>query len=79
MLAAAEDELGPDGKKIRPGINPEMIAELTDCNSVLSGQRKKRQVFTLYFKYLASRFALVYFGCYIFFFFFRSQISNSLK
>ncbi|XP_020094280.1 pre-mRNA-processing factor 19-like [Ananas comosus] len=41
---AAQDELGPDGKKIRPGINPVMIAELTECNAVLSGQRKKRQI-----------------------------------
>ncbi|URE40297.1 Prp19/Pso4-like [Musa troglodytarum] len=41
---AAEDELGPDGKKIRPGINPVIIAELTECNALLSGQRKKRQI-----------------------------------
>ncbi|XP_072963457.1 pre-mRNA-processing factor 19 isoform X2 [Typha angustifolia] len=41
---AAEDEFGPDGKKIRPGINPVMIAELTECNAALSGQRKKRQI-----------------------------------
>ncbi|RZS11486.1 hypothetical protein BHM03_00042817 [Ensete ventricosum] len=49
MLAAAEDELGPDGKKIRPGINPAIIAELTECNALLSGQRKKRQVLFLCF------------------------------
>lgn len=36
--------MGPDGKKIRPGINPAMIDELTECNSMLSAQRKKRQV-----------------------------------
>ena len=36
--------MGPDGKKIRPGINPVMIDELTECNSMLSAQRKKRQV-----------------------------------
>ncbi|THU69202.1 hypothetical protein C4D60_Mb08t11920 [Musa balbisiana] len=41
---AAEDDLGPDGKKIRPGINPVIIAELTECNALLSGQRKKRQI-----------------------------------
>ncbi|XBH96494.1 hypothetical protein VPH35_086865 [Triticum aestivum] len=41
---ALEDEVGPDGKKIRPGINPVIIDELTECNSVLSAQRKKRQV-----------------------------------
>lgn len=41
---AAEDELGPDGKKIRPGINPTIIAELTECNASLSGQRKRRQI-----------------------------------
>uniref|UniRef100_A0A452YCW4 Pre-mRNA-processing factor 19 n=1 Tax=Aegilops tauschii subsp. strangulata TaxID=200361 RepID=A0A452YCW4_AEGTS len=41
---AMEDEIGPDGKKIRPGINPVMIDELTECNTMLSAQRKKRQV-----------------------------------
>nr|CAB3504685.1 unnamed protein product [Digitaria exilis] len=41
---AMEDEIGPDGKKIRPGINPVMIEELTECNTMLSAQRKKRQV-----------------------------------
>ncbi|KAF6988941.1 hypothetical protein CFC21_006358 [Triticum aestivum] len=40
---AMEDEIGPDGKKIRPGINPVMIDELTECNTMLSAQRKKRQ------------------------------------
>ena len=40
-----EDEIGPDGKKIRPGINPVMIEELTECNTMLSAQRKKRQVY----------------------------------
>ncbi|KAJ3682398.1 hypothetical protein LUZ60_014971 [Juncus effusus] len=41
---SAEEEMGPDGKKIRPGINDIIIAELTECNALLSGQRKKRQV-----------------------------------
>ncbi|KAB8112931.1 hypothetical protein EE612_051735 [Oryza sativa] len=41
---AFEDEVGPDGKKIRPGINPVMIDELTECNTMLSAHRKKRQV-----------------------------------
>ncbi|KAG8088651.1 hypothetical protein GUJ93_ZPchr0010g9326 [Zizania palustris] len=41
---ATEDEIGPGGKKIRPGINPVMIEELTECNTMLSAQRKKRQV-----------------------------------
>jgi pre-mRNA-processing factor 19 len=41
-----EEEIGPDGKKIRPGINPVMIDELTECNTMLSAQRKKRQVRT---------------------------------
>ncbi|XP_042395488.1 pre-mRNA-processing factor 19-like isoform X1 [Zingiber officinale] len=41
---AAVDELGPDQKRIRPGINPIIIAELTECNTLLSGQRKKRQI-----------------------------------
>jgi hypothetical protein len=44
---AMEEEIGPDGKKIRPGINPVMIDELTECNTMLSAQRKKRQVHTL--------------------------------
>ncbi|KAG0488444.1 hypothetical protein HPP92_007255, partial [Vanilla planifolia] len=39
-----EDELGPDGKKIRPGITSAIITELTECNAMLSGHRKKRQV-----------------------------------
>ncbi|XP_076961177.1 pre-mRNA-processing factor 19-like [Bidens hawaiensis] len=41
---AAEDDLGPDGKKIRPGISANIITELTDCNAALSQQRKKRQI-----------------------------------
>ncbi|WOL09945.1 pre-mRNA-processing factor 19 [Canna indica] len=41
---AAEDDLGPDGKRIRPGITPTIITELTECNALLSGQRKKRQI-----------------------------------
>ncbi|KAL8481064.1 hypothetical protein ACS0TY_027555 [Phlomoides rotata] len=42
---AAEDaEMGPDGKRIRPGISSSIISELTDCNAVLSQQRKKRQI-----------------------------------
>lgn len=36
--------MGPDGKRIRPGISSSIISELTDCNAVLSQQRKKRQV-----------------------------------
>ncbi|KZV34021.1 pre-mRNA-processing factor 19 [Dorcoceras hygrometricum] len=42
--AAEEDELGPDGKRIRPGISSSIISELTDCNAALSQQRKKRQI-----------------------------------
>jgi pre-mRNA-processing factor 19 len=41
---AMEEEIVPDGKKIRPGINPDMIDVLTECNTMLSAQRKKRQV-----------------------------------
>ena len=40
-----DEELGPDGKKIRRGISATVISELTDCNAALSQQRKKRQVF----------------------------------
>lgn len=42
--AAEEEELGPDGKRARPGISASIIAELTDCNAALSQQRKRRQV-----------------------------------
>ncbi|KAG6514325.1 hypothetical protein ZIOFF_024678 [Zingiber officinale] len=41
---AIESEFGPVAKKVRPGINPSIIAELTECNALLSGQRKKRQI-----------------------------------
>lgn len=45
VLVAIEDgEMGPDGKRVRPGISNGVILELTDCNAVLSQQRKKRQV-----------------------------------
>ena len=43
-IAAEDDELGPDGKKLRPGISSKIIEELTDCNAALSQQRKRRQV-----------------------------------
>lgn len=43
-IAAEDEELGPGGKRIRPGISASIIAELTDCNASLSQQRKKRQV-----------------------------------
>ncbi|CAI9118045.1 OLC1v1019552C1 [Oldenlandia corymbosa var. corymbosa] len=42
--AAEEDDIGPDGKRIRPGISSNVISELTDCNAELSHQRKKRQI-----------------------------------
>lgn len=44
MFAGAEEELGPGGKKVYPGISADIIADLTDCNAMLSQQRKKRQV-----------------------------------
>lgn len=47
LVAAEDDEMGPDGKKIRPGISSSIISELTDCNTALSQQRKKRQVMSL--------------------------------
>ena len=50
-----EDEIGPDGKKIRPGINPVMIEELTECNTMLSAQRKKRQVYIVLLISVKSR------------------------
>ncbi|XP_004134043.1 pre-mRNA-processing factor 19 [Cucumis sativus] len=39
-----DEELGPDGKKIRPGISDAVISELTECNAALSQQRKRRQI-----------------------------------
>ncbi|XP_027116671.1 pre-mRNA-processing factor 19 homolog 1-like [Coffea arabica] len=42
--AAEDDEIGPDGKRIRPGISANIISELTNCNAALSQQRKKRQI-----------------------------------
>ncbi|KAK6138766.1 hypothetical protein DH2020_027494 [Rehmannia glutinosa] len=42
--ALEDEEMGPDGKRIRPGISSSIISELTDCNAVLSQQRKKRQI-----------------------------------
>lgn len=44
MFAGAEEELGPDGKKVHTGISADIIVDLTDCNAKLSQQRKKRQV-----------------------------------
>ncbi|XP_022975618.1 pre-mRNA-processing factor 19 homolog 2-like, partial [Cucurbita maxima] len=44
-----DEELGPDGKKLRPGISATVISELTDCNASLSQQRKKRQVTSVKF------------------------------
>ena len=46
FTAAEDDEIGPDGKRIRPGISASIISELTNCNAALSQQRKKRQVMT---------------------------------
>ncbi|GAB4843070.1 E3 ubiquitin-protein ligase prp19 [Ancistrocladus abbreviatus] len=42
--AAEDEDLGAPGKKIRPGISADIIAELTDCNAALSQQRKKRSI-----------------------------------
>lgn len=43
-IAAEDEEMGPEGKKSRSGISSAIITELTDCNTTLSQQRKKRQV-----------------------------------
>ncbi|KAL4190586.1 hypothetical protein AMTRI_Chr07g25440 [Amborella trichopoda] len=43
---AEDEEFGHGAKRIRPGISAEIIAELTECNTTLSGQRKKRQIST---------------------------------
>ncbi|OMO95357.1 hypothetical protein COLO4_15958 [Corchorus olitorius] len=42
--ASENEEMGPGGKRMRPGISDNIIAELTDCNAALSQQRKKRQI-----------------------------------
>ncbi|KAJ4968616.1 hypothetical protein NE237_015317 [Protea cynaroides] len=42
--ASEDEELGPGGKRIRPGVSGDVIAELTECNSTLSQERKKRQI-----------------------------------
>ncbi|KAA8527807.1 hypothetical protein F0562_035324 [Nyssa sinensis] len=42
--AAEDEEIGPGGKRIRPGISASILADLTDCNAALSQQRKKRQI-----------------------------------
>lgn len=41
---AEDEDLGHGGKKARPGISTDVIAELTECNAVLSQQRKKRTI-----------------------------------
>ncbi|KAG2327823.1 hypothetical protein Bca52824_010551 [Brassica carinata] len=42
--AASDEEMGPDAKKLCPGISADIITELTDCNAALSQKRKKRQI-----------------------------------
>ncbi|KAM3326842.1 pre-mRNA-processing factor 19 [Capsicum chacoense] len=44
LRAAEDEEMGPEGKKIRPGISHSVIETLTECNAALSQQRKKRQI-----------------------------------
>ncbi|KAH9309655.1 hypothetical protein KI387_037566, partial [Taxus chinensis] len=41
--AEGDDNMAPPTKKPKQGITPEIIKELTDCNAMLSSQRKKRQ------------------------------------
>lgn len=41
FTAAEDDEIGPDGKRIQPGITSSIISELTECNAALSQQRKR--------------------------------------
>ncbi|XP_050372050.1 pre-mRNA-processing factor 19-like [Argentina anserina] len=40
----ADDQIGHGVMNMRPGISPTILAELTDCNTALSQQRKKRQI-----------------------------------
>lgn len=51
IIAAEDEEFGPGGKRIRPGISASIIGELTDCNAALSQQRKKRQVLVVMMQY----------------------------
>lgn len=51
IVAAEDEEFGPGGKRIRPGISASIIGELTDCNAALSQQRKKRQVLVVMMQY----------------------------
>ncbi|XP_057783562.1 pre-mRNA-processing factor 19 homolog 1-like isoform X2 [Salvia miltiorrhiza] len=41
---AEDDELGPNAKRMHPGISTSIISELADYNALLSQQRKKRQI-----------------------------------
>ncbi|XP_048334064.1 pre-mRNA-processing factor 19 [Ziziphus jujuba] len=41
---APDDELGPAGTKVRPGISANIFNELTECNAALSQQRKRREI-----------------------------------
>lgn len=41
---AADDQLGPGVRNVRPGISPNILDDMTECNSVLSQQRKRRQI-----------------------------------
>lgn len=36
--------MGPDGKRIRPGIDSATVDELAEYNKMLSAQRKQREV-----------------------------------
>ncbi|GER52232.1 pre-mRNA-processing factor-like protein [Striga asiatica] len=42
--ALEDSEIGADVKRGRPGISSSIISELTDCNTALSQQRKRRQI-----------------------------------
>ncbi|CAH9137331.1 unnamed protein product [Cuscuta epithymum] len=42
--AAEDEEIGTEAKKSRPGISQSLMEELTNYNTTLSQQRKKRQI-----------------------------------
>lgn len=42
--------MGPDGKRIRPGIDSATVDELAEYNKMLSAQRKQREVLVPLFK-----------------------------
>lgn len=61
--------MGPDGKKIRPGIDSATVDELAEYNKMLSAQRKQREVMVPLFKtfyYVFAQLPEIGFSCFVF-------------